>query len=367
VSWKGLRHKGVERLTSREWNTVIDCLDELYGYLTSGQQDINVDEVFGRTARFRERIYAEDRPIVLDGDPIHIYSFYDIAKTQIVEAIDTAKVTGTTDLIREYMRRTTEVSESQLPKLDLITKYTGESSDILIKQLPKLDLISDYTGKSSDVLIRLHVDEYGNLGVKIAEPLDIYGHLRSSIIVDNVGLAKEGTLQKIVNALKSVGLDSIVVTTKLQKRVEDGYTFLISHRFEGVQPDSVATIYFENPSESGRTSYIVLVEVIALAQVWVDMYRGVTPSDGVSITPVNLNFTKDITSVVVAKYGVTFTGGTLIYSSVCPAGGKVNVVGGALEVGEVVIVPSGHNILIAITNKSGVTTDLSIRIIWWEE
>jgi hypothetical protein len=155
MSWRGLRYKARERLLSREWNAVVDALNDLYGFLTSGQQDIFVDEVYGRTAHFKERIDCEGRSVILDGDPISIYQFYDIAKEQITQAIDSSKVTSNTDLIKEYTRI---------------------SSD----QLYKLDLIADYTRTSRDVLVRVKIDEYGNVGVKIAEPLDVYGRVQVS-------------------------------------------------------------------------------------------------------------------------------------------------------------------------------------------
>jgi hypothetical protein len=155
VSWRGLRYKARERLLSREWNAVVDSLNDLYGFLTTGTQDIYVDEVYGRTAHFKERIDCEGRSVILDGDPVSIYQFYDIAKEQITQAIDSAKVTSNTDLIKEYARI---------------------SSD----RLAKLDLIADYTRDSRDVLVRVKIDEYGNVGVKIAEPIDVYGRVQVS-------------------------------------------------------------------------------------------------------------------------------------------------------------------------------------------
>jgi hypothetical protein len=146
VSWRGLRYKGTERLLSREWNAVVDSLNDLYGWLTDGTKDINVNEVYGRTAHFRERIDCEGRPVILDGDPISIYQFYDVAKAQITEAIDRSSL----------LSRVAEASEAQLTRLDLIAQYTRDSRD---------------------VLVRLSINEYGNVGVKIAEPLDEYGRV----------------------------------------------------------------------------------------------------------------------------------------------------------------------------------------------
>jgi hypothetical protein len=149
MSWRGLRYKARERLLSREWNAVVDSLNDLYGFLTSGQQDIFVDEVYGRTAHFSERIDCEGRPVILDGDPISIYQFYDIAKSQITEAIDETKAKATLDAIYGTL-------------------------------LPKVDLLSDYVRETRDVVVKLRMDEYGNVGVIIAEPIDEYGRVKVS-------------------------------------------------------------------------------------------------------------------------------------------------------------------------------------------
>jgi hypothetical protein len=145
VSWRGLRYKGTEILRSSEWNVAVDALNDLYGWLTDGTKDINVDEVFGKTAHFRERIDCEGRPVILDGDPITIYQFHDAAKEQITEAIDKSKATTTLDQIYG----------------NLLT-------------------IEQYTKDTRDVVVKLRIDEYGNVGVRIAEPLDEYGRVAVS-------------------------------------------------------------------------------------------------------------------------------------------------------------------------------------------
>ncbi|MFZ8808656.1 MAG: hypothetical protein ACO2PN_11205 [Pyrobaculum sp.] len=92
MSWRGLRYKGTEVLRSTEWNAVVDALNDLYGMFTSGQSDLTVDELNARTARFRERPRVGGRPVLLDDDPVHIASFYDMAKRQITEAVDASQL-----------------------------------------------------------------------------------------------------------------------------------------------------------------------------------------------------------------------------------------------------------------------------------
>jgi len=117
MSWKGLRHKGTEILRASEWNTVIDALDELHDTLTKGDRDINVDEVYARTAHFAERPDVDGRAVILDGDPINIAEFYDKAIAQITEAINNAKLT-ITDILDEAINKIKNaINETEIVKL----------------------------------------------------------------------------------------------------------------------------------------------------------------------------------------------------------------------------------------------------------
>jgi hypothetical protein len=146
LSWRGLRYKGRERLFRHEWNAVVDALNDLYGWLTSGQQDIYVDEVYGRAGYFSEQLLVQGRPVIKDGDPITVQQFYDTAVDQITEAIDRSRAT------------------------QLLEAYA-----------PKLASIEEYTRETRDVLVRVSIDEYGRVGVRIAEPLDVYGRVMVSV------------------------------------------------------------------------------------------------------------------------------------------------------------------------------------------
>lgn len=205
----------------RVWGIgVVDALNELYGWMTDGTHDISVNSIYAVYGNFASRPYAEGRPVILDGDPISIYQFYDTAQQQITEAIDkslllsktvnnldqiygklpsredvtssidNAKVTSYSLDIREYARRTTETVETYVPRLITIEEYTRETRD---------------------VLVRMRIDEYGNIGVKIAEPLDEYGYVPASILSDRVGLAKDSTIQMLTKALQSIGGDKVLI------------------------------------------------------------------------------------------------------------------------------------------------------------
>jgi hypothetical protein len=160
----------------------------------------------------------------------------------------------------------------------------------------------------------------------------------------------------------------IIANTLFFKKILEEKGFSISHRFENVASSADVYVYFENPSTSNKKVNIAIIEVVSLAQVWIDIYRNVTVSShGTSITPMNLNLGSTENSVVTVEYGGSYSFGDPTLNTVCPGGSKQNAVGGTTEVGETLIVPSGYNILVKITNKSTASTDLSVRILWWEE
>jgi hypothetical protein len=185
VSWRGLRYKGTERLLSREWNTAVDALNDLYGFLTSGQQDINVKSISAIYGDFDTRINCEGRPVILDGDPISIYQFYDLAKQQITEAIDKSTLPGKLDQIYGKLPSkddvTGAINNANVTGIcDLIREYTKRSAEATEAQQPKLDLMVEYTRQTSEVLLKVKMDEYGNVGVRISEPIDEYGRVQVS-------------------------------------------------------------------------------------------------------------------------------------------------------------------------------------------
>jgi hypothetical protein len=97
MSWRGLKHKGTEVLRSSEWNAVIDALDDLYNMLqksvVSGDGTITTGEIRARTAYFQERPLVGDKPVLVDGDPVGIDRFSDVALDQITRAINASWIT----------------------------------------------------------------------------------------------------------------------------------------------------------------------------------------------------------------------------------------------------------------------------------
>ena len=92
-------------------------------------------------------------------------------------------------------------------------------------------------------------------------------------------------------------------------------------------------------------------------------------SSGTELTPINLNQESTNASEANVEYGGTYdiSGAQLVHSTVAPGGTKKEAVGGLAEVGETVVMPQGYSLLVRLTNKSASATDMSIRVIWWEE
>jgi len=179
--------------------------------------------------------------------------------------------------------------------------------------------------------------------------------------------------QKIMELLVSSRLlqfsdGTLIVNPRFLKKILDGVAFSASNRFEGVANDASIDLLFENPSDSGKKVFLITAEVISFGRGYIDVYRdsGVTVS-GTAVEPVNLNFESANESVCNVEYGGTYDLGASVHRTVIPGGSKVRAIGFAVEVGESVIIPENHNLLLRFTNKSGAATDMSIRLIWWEE
>ena len=159
-----------------------------------------------------------------------------------------------------------------------------------------------------------------------------------------------------------------LVFPKFFHKIEQGYGFAASKRFEGVSSGASVDILFRNPSDSGRKAVIASVEIIGLAQLYADVYKDNTiADDGTPIPVLNLNLASSITNKVVVAYGGSYSLGSLIYNVVVPGGSHIRAIGGAVQTGETIILPPGGNFILRITNKSASATDFSARVLWWEE
>ena len=103
MSWRGLQHKGRERLFRWEWNAVVDALNDLHSWLTSGQQDIKVNEIHARAGYFSDQLLVQGRPVLKDGDPITVQQFHDTAVGQITDAIDRSRATQLLEKLAELL------------------------------------------------------------------------------------------------------------------------------------------------------------------------------------------------------------------------------------------------------------------------
>jgi len=147
---------------------------------------------------------------------------------------------------------------------------------------------------------------------------------------------------------------------------EKGY--IISQRFTGVASGSSVQLYMENPSGSGRNIYIIEIEAGSLAQAHLDIYRENTvTSNGTSLEPLPLYLGSNKKSVVYAEHSGTHGLGKLALNTVVPGGSRTRAIGSIAEVGETLVIPPGQNMVVQLTNASASATDMSIKIVWWEE
>lgn len=151
----------------------------------------------------------------------------------------------------------------------------------------------------------------------------------------------------------------------LLEAIRNGKAFSVSKRFPNEVSGNVVYLWFG----SNATTHMSIVECISTGQAWVDIYEGAVVTAGTPVTPQNLNLgSTNVSSATVVTGGtLDLTNATLVHETVVPGGTSVRAIGFATEVGEDVIIPSGKDIMIQMTNQAGTAADMSIRMIWWEE
>lgn len=360
MSWLGLVHKGTEPLYSDEWNRVVDGLDILYGYV-SGLDARKLDRdalrrldsdviplygcyyalgdagrewlaVYGCYGYFKHDVYVSGRRVIRDGDPVKISAFIEEAKADI------DRLYGAVADIRDAVR-------------GALTSTGADSFRVEIA-LDGVGLAREATQEA----IRVNTD---NIDVPLSQ-------LKSR--VDEIYSVVTALSEKVERRILQFDDGAVAQDARFAQRVELGRAFSASHRFEGVADGAAVESFFENPGGSGRVVNIVSVEVALLGQAWIDIYRdNVKVEEGVRMPAFNLNMASSMAPAALPEYGGQYEAGRLVHSTVAPGGRLVRVLGSVVEVGERVKMPPGYNILVRITNRAGVATDMSIRYIWWED
>jgi hypothetical protein len=210
MAFDWLKPKPATRITTAWGTALIDALNLLYGWLTSGQQDINVDEVFANYGYINWNLFVQGKPVIKDGDPITLYDIFDYAQSKITAAIDLAQVTSLADLIRQYTGYLPSIW-SKLSPVRVLTSgdvgiaiygdFVGVAKDSTLQTTnAKLDSLNSYASQQNaklDYLQRLN-DIYSRFAQVY---LDEYGRVGVAIYDDKVGLAKDTTLATVSSKL----------------------------------------------------------------------------------------------------------------------------------------------------------------------
>jgi len=163
-------------------------------------------------------------------------------------------------------------------------------------------------------------------------------------------------------------MSEVVSKPWFQEKVRQGRAFSVSRRYASIDNNDAVYMMFENPSDSGVIACVAAVEVIPDGKSYVDIYRDFeVTSKGELQQPVNERLSSDNTAKCKVYYGGEYSVGAKAHETMAYGGTKNNAIGSLVEIGESVIIDPGYKVLFAVTNKSGSTIDISIRVIWCED
>jgi len=163
-------------------------------------------------------------------------------------------------------------------------------------------------------------------------------------------------------------MSEVISRPWFHEKIRQGRVFSVSRRYEGVSNGDTIYMMFENPGDSGVVAYVAAVEVIPDGKSYVDAYRDFEVSAaGEEQSPVNERLSSSNMAKCKVYYGGSYSVGAKAHETIAYGGRKNNAIGSLVEIGESVVIDPGYRVLFAITNKSGTTIDISIRIIWCED
>lgn len=120
-----------QRITSMWANSLVDAVEQTYWLGRRGDPDTPFNELHGEYGFFDQALLVQGKPVIKDGDPVSIYDLFDYARDKITSAVDSTT-------------------------------------------------LAEYVKDARDKLVSIRIDEYGNVGIRIAEPLDEYGRVTIS-------------------------------------------------------------------------------------------------------------------------------------------------------------------------------------------
>jgi len=287
------------RITTTWLNSIVSALNELHDYLTSGIQDVNVNKVTAKTGEFTESLTLQGKTVLKDGDPIHIASFFDEAKSQITQAIDASKISDILTKqdtaidrltsIRDTLSRINidEAGNLSAKLVELSSSAIGHvtqaiDSSKVSEVSSKQDVVIDRLTSIRDKLSQISIDELGNLSAKITSPLDQDGNVKVSI-----PKARFDTWGNLYIVLSS---SEIALPVDLQYRYKAG-----------------STIFSGTVTASGSTAEIIVEQFSALeVLVKVTSVSGTEPTLSIYIEG-KFETTGDWKTLA-AQEGITTTG-----------------------------------------------------------
>ncbi len=120
-----------QRVTSAWANSLVDAIEQVYWLGKRGDPDAPFQTVYGYYGFFDQALYVQGKPVIKDGDPVSIYDLFDYARDKVTKAVDAS-------------------------------------------------LLTSYTRDVRDRVVAISLDMYGNVGIRIATPIDAYGRVSVS-------------------------------------------------------------------------------------------------------------------------------------------------------------------------------------------
>jgi len=191
MAFEHLKVKPLQRATASWANAIVDALNQLYGQWKEvykrGTAENPFYELYGYYGYFFNELYVQGKRVIKDGDPVNLYDIFEPAKQDIREVIDQS-------LLTQYMRNVrdkflnirvdeygnigvtiAELAEAPTKIYEFLPRAITQLKEIIPYGIDTSSKISDmvsYIYDIKDRFYRIYMDEYGNIGVVLATPIE---------------------------------------------------------------------------------------------------------------------------------------------------------------------------------------------------
>ncbi len=257
-----LKVRPKQRATSGWANSVIDAIELAYNLGKRGDPDNPFKQFYGEYGYFEQDLFVQGKRVIKDQDPINIYDIFEPAQQKLKDIIKTGV----------------------------------ESTSI-----------KDYIQELRNKFIPIRIDEYGNIGVIISEPIDEYGNIRTRPYDP---ILRKVLYEEIIRALYDIGAINVDILATETSVADEILTDTTSSPVQVVTPTpgkriDTRSCYLATNSQNGEVWAYFKDSGKLIGKIYADKFKAIALD--------SIRLTGDVDEPILIAWSGLDTGAKIFY------------------------------------------------------